>query len=615
VLGSSDSSHLGKPRESSSIKVAQERTSLWQPPKENRELEKSWQPPIVSTTPSLLQSLFSGLSFTLPPLFSPITLAPPITQRPPIQNFFAGRFPDSGIPRESRTGLFGREDRFAGAQNSYTPAITPIPFTLATLQSPLLGFSLGVPFAASNRRPFHYDRSELTPFTSTTITTTTVAPATTITPTPRYINYNSTRRPIYATDAIRDWRKRFYKLFKSNKYRNYTLAAPTQPTFEPVQLPTQEAEDIIDDEPMPKPDSETDLMPDSETLPRPDSEPERIMIFERKPHYTRRMQPIIIVNDTQAAEVDKNRQILLSKRNPNLLSAQTVKTFARDEKGRIIRLFGVETGGYKYDEDPIPPISDLQNSDYYQGVAIAPPGNTVYIPAGIPSTLAPPPPAYRIYRPALPPATEPPIYQSPQTLETAAPYIPQLVSSLPLSSFQFPTLAPTPPPCSATTVDNSRVDRVPNNYANSEYDVLDDLPCETVFCRGGNSMSMNPMNPIIHGNDIGPPFIENNEKCNSLRLRNIIQESIVGGDAEASKRVIQARAETELISFYNVICGTGFFSYIAHTDEFCQASALDINCYVFSPVCSYKTAYSDGILKSRARLRKSKKKAAFLNRN
>jgi hypothetical protein len=237
--------------------------------------------------------------------------------------------------------------------------IRKIEKSLKNQKNVFAGFSLGVPFAASNRRPFHYDRSELAPFTSTTITTTTVAPATTITPTPRYINYNSTRRPIYATDAIRDWRKRFYKLFKSNKYRNYTLAAPTRSTLEPVQLPTQEAEDIIDDEPIPRPDSETLPTPDSETLSRPDSEPERIMIFERKPHYTRRMQPIIIVNDTQAAEVDKNRQILLSKRNPNLLSAQTVKTFARDEKGRIIRLFGVETGGYKYDEEWVDWIYEL----------------------------------------------------------------------------------------------------------------------------------------------------------------------------------------------------------------------------------------------------------------
>lgn len=56
------------------------------------------------------------------------------------------------------------------------------------------------------------------------------------------------------------------------------------------------------------------------------------------------------------------------------------------------------------------------------------------------------------------------------------------------------------------------------------------------------------------------------------------------GDAEASKRNIQMRAEAELGAFYNVVCGTGFFSYIAHTNEFCLASTGDVNCYVFSPV-------------------------------
>lgn len=107
--------------------------------------------------------------------------------------------------------------------------------------------------------------------------------------------------------------------------------------------------------------------------------------------------------------------------------------------------------------------------------------------------------------------------------------------------------------------------------------------------------------------------MENNEKCNSLRLRYIIQESIVSSDAEASKRAIQLRAETELRQFYNVVCGTGFFSYIAHTDEFCQADALGINCYVFSPVCSLRMDMGAGIVKrKRKKVRRSK---SYVNKN
>ena len=57
-------------------------------------------------------------------------------------------------------------------------------------------------------------------------------------------------------------------------------------------------------------------------------------------------------------------------------------------------------------------------------------------------------------------------------------------------------------------------------------------------------------------------------------------------DSESSKRAIQTAAETAFGNYYNVVCGSGFFSYVAHTDEFCLTSVLGVNCYAFSPVCS-----------------------------
>ncbi|CAJ0582628.1 unnamed protein product, partial [Mesorhabditis spiculigera] len=78
---------------------------------------------------------------------------------------------------------------------------------------------------------------------------------------------------------------------------------------------------------------------------------------------------------------------------------------------------------------------------------------------------------------------------------------------------------------------------------------------------------------------------ETDEKCNSQRLRSIIQKNIISNDAEGSKRAVQEEAERDLGRYIDVICGTGFFSYIAHTDEFCLASAGGVNCYAFSPVC------------------------------
>ncbi|CAI2357255.1 unnamed protein product [Caenorhabditis sp. 36 PRJEB53466] len=71
--------------------------------------------------------------------------------------------------------------------------------------------------------------------------------------------------------------------------------------------------------------------------------------------------------------------------------------------------------------------------------------------------------------------------------------------------------------------------------------------------------------------------------CNSSELKNIILENI-SEDASESKRNIQKIAEETLGHDVNVICGTGEFSYIAHTDTFCQTSKDDVTCYAFKPL-------------------------------
>uniref|UniRef100_A0A1I8B2C6 Ground-like domain-containing protein n=1 Tax=Meloidogyne hapla TaxID=6305 RepID=A0A1I8B2C6_MELHA len=72
-----------------------------------------------------------------------------------------------------------------------------------------------------------------------------------------------------------------------------------------------------------------------------------------------------------------------------------------------------------------------------------------------------------------------------------------------------------------------------------------------------------------------PSWSENREMCNSARLRSLIYQLLVNNrvndpttNVERSKRFLQQKAESLFGNFYNVICGTGFFSYIAHTDEF-----------------------------------------------
>uniref|UniRef100_A0A914HCZ6 Ground-like domain-containing protein n=1 Tax=Globodera rostochiensis TaxID=31243 RepID=A0A914HCZ6_GLORO len=118
---------------------------------------------------------------------------------------------------------------------------------------------------------------------------------------------------------------------------------------------------------------------------------------------------------------------------------------------------------------------------------------------------------------------------------------------------------------------------------------------------------------------------ENKEMCNSARLRALIQKSVVPSNVEKSKRRLQQSAEQQFGTFYNVICGTGFFSYIAHTDEFCLMAVQDMNCYVFSPVCSTQLAIASGISSQKEKKKvfaghrhlyySGRRLRAFLNRN
>ncbi|CAI4224927.1 unnamed protein product [Auanema sp. JU1783] len=71
--------------------------------------------------------------------------------------------------------------------------------------------------------------------------------------------------------------------------------------------------------------------------------------------------------------------------------------------------------------------------------------------------------------------------------------------------------------------------------------------------------------------------------CNSSQLKQIIEDNILP-DASESKRAIQTIAEAQLGHMVNVICGKGEFSYLAHTEQFCQQSKDDVTCYVFKPL-------------------------------
>ncbi|VDO36148.1 unnamed protein product [Onchocerca flexuosa] len=77
------------------------------------------------------------------------------------------------------------------------------------------------------------------------------------------------------------------------------------------------------------------------------------------------------------------------------------------------------------------------------------------------------------------------------------------------------------------------------------------------------------------------------ERCNSPRLKQIILQNIMERDAETSKQAIYNVCEAEMEVPCNVICGTGFYSYVARASQFCLVSAMDISCYAFIPACEF----------------------------
>lgn len=56
---------------------------------------------------------------------------------------------------------------------------------------------------------------------------------------------------------------------------------------------------------------------------------------------------------------------------------------------------------------------------------------------------------------------------------------------------------------------------------------------------------------------------------------------------EGSKQAIYNVCEAEMDIPCNVICGNGFYSYIARTTQYCLISVMDITCYAFLPACNF----------------------------
>uniref|UniRef100_A0A8R1I1X1 Ground-like domain-containing protein n=1 Tax=Caenorhabditis japonica TaxID=281687 RepID=A0A8R1I1X1_CAEJA len=258
-------------------------------------------------------------------------------------------------------------------------------------------------------------------------------------------------------------------------------------------------------------------------------------------------EEVVEMNDSSPTIIDKNRQIIMSRTGPNWQSAtmgKQIQTYGRDTNGKLIPLFGIEPASL-LPQTPVEPYPPREIRFAYRSSNQQP---VVYVPAVSRSLETVPVPVASYLVTANPPQQPIQLSILPPGPSAPSPQQPQII----LQTFTTP---------------------VPPTYSYSTF-----APAQKIFQSNDGSQC----NGQCGGSDKPE---SDDDKCNSQRLRTIIFNNIVSGDAEASKRSVQSAAEAETGLFYDAICGTGFFSYIAHTDEFCLASSGGVNCYVFSPVC------------------------------
>uniref|UniRef100_A0A0N4Z4J5 Ground-like domain-containing protein n=1 Tax=Parastrongyloides trichosuri TaxID=131310 RepID=A0A0N4Z4J5_PARTI len=346
-----------------------------------------------------------------------------------------------------------------------------------------------------------------------------------------------------------------------------------------------------------------------------------------------------------------------------------VKDFGRDEHGRKIRLFGIESSGYKYNQSQSSQMYDYssQNSNFPTLAPVI--SNRLYQEKYGNEFLSP--------MKSKQPDVENPIFQenvlSPYNYNTQRKqnevsshnfedngYNPVQSQYNGYNNIYFSTTSPPPAYTERSTnfftTINPYISQQMSTYTTQSpqgvYYNVDSLPQSQqisgsnnvygINCPPGTKVSSyNPrmceqvlLNPIIElsTQPIGVPEVseedisgakpdENVEKCNNPKMQEIIEETIITNDADKSKRAIQERLENEFNTYFNVICGTGFFSYIAHTDDFCQVSGGGLNCYVFSPVCQkIQTSHFYSYPNKKNKVKKGKynvihKGKVFLNRN
>ncbi|VDM45315.1 unnamed protein product [Toxocara canis] len=275
------------------------------------------------------------------------------------------------------------------------------------------------------------------------------------------------------------------------------------------------------------------------------------------------------------------------------------------------RALGVESSGYKYplSQIAIGPPGIVPPGQFEVGAA-TPTSVSQMIPSVGPYTVETS--VHSIQTNPVPPPPSASFYSSQNPYSGVGSYAQHSYETQPAQLLSEYAPTSTPPRFS-----KSRISPDDNNMAAQDNSIHTDEPVDFDAIRQPlmSEEPCYPPGPLCDREglimDDSGPVVRTDQRCNSMRLREIIISNIIEGDAESSKRAIQLVAERELGSFYNVLCGTGFFSYIAHADEFCLTATLGVNCYVFSPTCAQDIA-TMGIMKKR---RKASRRKSFLSMN
>uniref|UniRef100_A0A1I7XV84 WD_REPEATS_REGION domain-containing protein n=1 Tax=Heterorhabditis bacteriophora TaxID=37862 RepID=A0A1I7XV84_HETBA len=307
---------------------------------------------------------------------------------------------------------------------------------------------------------------------------------------------------------IRDWRKRLYKVFKSKARPSVVRIIDNSRTNNAKEIDTSE---------------------------------------------------VLQFNDLTPIVVDKNRQVLLSRKEPNWQNIMAGKeTFGKDPQGKLVRLFGLETSGYlpEKQSESIPGQIPLS----YLPMPTLPYSRTSYrIENRQQNVFVPAPPFYPGSQ-----STMASVHLVTATVPSQGNISPVLPSMFPQLSEHTLIYSSVPSYNNQQNYNKySANEQSPNHIAPPKFNMVSQYttqPPPNYYNMGGTPPTR--MEQFVEDSDLQEDENESRDRIFGPPQKEVSSHNIISNDAEASKKAVQSAAEDETGQYFNAVCGTGFFSYI-----------------------------------------------------